>query len=156
MIKSDHHEYSTLDSVNLRFRAMRLDMPGIRFVNFLFTACERRMSFLSVCDPVDYCISNFSCFDGTKLSSDWYKSASMICLFLVFVRSRVNVNLSFLSAKIHIVCVQFFSVNVLSIAGMLCLTLLTSVPSQSLGVRLNKSILHDFSDFNFVCSMLYV
>ena len=65
-------------------------------------------------------------------------------------------NLSFISAKICIVCVQIYSVNVLSIAGTLFLTLLTSDPSQGLRVWLNKLIFHDFLDFCFVCSMLYV
>ena len=55
--------------------------------------------------------------------------------------------------KTNCVRVSFFSVNVLSIAGTFFLTLMTSIPSQGLSVRLNKSILHDFSDFNF-CSML--
>ena len=36
------------------------------------------------------------------------------------------------------------NVNVWLIVGILFLTVLTSVPSQRLGVQLNKSILHDF------------
>jgi len=52
--------------------------------------------------------------------------------------------------------IKINSSNLVYIAGTLFLTLLTSVPSQGLGVRLNKSMLHNFSEFNFVCSMLYV
>ena len=37
------------------------------------------------------------------------------------------------------------------IAETLFLTMLTSVPSQRLGEQLNKSILHDFSDFSASC-----
>ena len=47
--------------------------------------------------------------------------------------------------------------NVWLIAGILFLTVLTSVPPQRcqrLGVQLNKSILHDFSDFNSPCAYI--
>jgi len=77
----------------------------------------------------------------------------MIYLFLVLVRSLADMHLSFLSAKIHIACVQIFSVNVWLIAGIPFLTVLSSVPSQRLGVQLNKSIFHDFSDINSPCAL---
>ena len=78
----------------------------------------------------------------------------MNCLFLVLVRSLADMHLSFLSAKIHTACVQISSVNVWLIAGIPFLTVLISVPSQRLGVQLNKSIFLDFSDINFVLSSM--
>ena len=39
------------------------------------------------------------------------------------------------------------------IAGTLFLTVLTSDPSQRLGVQLNKSIFHDFSDINILLEL---
>ena len=61
--------------------------------------------------------------------------------------SRADMRLSFLSAKIHTACVQIFEREI-NFVGILFLTVSTSVPSQRLVVLLNKSILHDFSDFN--------
>ena len=40
------------------------------------------------------------------------------------------------------------------IVGIPFLTVLISVPSQRLGVQLNKSIFQDFSDINFVLSSM--
>jgi len=78
----------------------------------------------------------------------------MICLFLVLVRSLADIHLSFLNAKIHATCVQISSVNVSLIVGIPFLTVLISVPSQRLGVQLNKLIFQDFSDINIVLSSM--
>ena len=57
--------------------------------------------------------TNYRC--DRVIGTDPYKSASMICLFLVLVRSLADMHLSFLSAKIHTACVQiFFSERVIN------------------------------------------